>query len=176
MRSVISVANGDVLPLCGSALRTPVNFKSPASRVLAAALMLAVSPATLALAQTAEPTQLDPLVVEAQKKKKKAAAAKKSAAPKQAVAAPAPPVAQPPPQPISDSIPDGASTPGGNPYANPNAPYMVERSASGKLTEPLLNTPKTITAVPKEVLQEKQVRDLPNYAGRERTSKSLLAR
>ena len=61
-------------------------------------------------------------------------------------------------------IPDGASTPGGNPYANPNAPYNVERSASGKLTEPLLNTPKTVTAVPKEVLEDKDVRDLRELA------------
>ena len=48
--------------------------RKPTSRVLAAALMLAVSPATLAIAQTADTTQLDPLVVEAQKKKKAAAA------------------------------------------------------------------------------------------------------
>ena len=59
---------------------------------------------------------------------------------------------------------DGAATPGGNPYANPNAPYMVERSANGMLTQPLVNTPRTVTAVPKEVLDEKEVRDLRDLA------------
>ncbi|MEI9902491.1 MAG: hypothetical protein WDN31_23075 [Hyphomicrobium sp.] len=103
--------------------------------------MLAVSPATLAVAQTAGSTQLDPLVVEAQKKKK-AAAAKKSAPKK----APASAQVQPAPQPVFKPSPtDGAATPGGNPYANPNAPYEVQRSANGKLTEPLLNTPRTVS-------------------------------
>ena len=86
MRSVISVASRDVDLLC---LSPSVRSRSSNSRVLAAALMLAVSPASLALAQSTDATQLDPLVVEAQKKKK-VAAAKKSAAPKKAAAAPAP--------------------------------------------------------------------------------------
>jgi catecholate siderophore receptor len=137
--------------------------RKPTSRVLAAALMLAVSPATLAIAQTADTTQLDPLVVEAQKKKKAAAAAKKSAPKKAPVAAQVQPAPEPP-QPVAGVIPDGAATPGGNPYANPNAPYNVERSASGKFTEPLLNTPKTVTAVPKEVMEDQDVRDLRDLA------------
>ena len=37
---------------------------------------------------------------------------------------------------------------------DPNAPYKVDHSASPKLTEPLLDTPKTITAIPKEVIKE----------------------
>jgi catecholate siderophore receptor len=143
--------------------------KQSTSRIFAAALMLAVSPATLAIAQTADSTQLDPLVVEAQKKKKKAAAAKKSA-PKQA-AAPAPqpvvqpqPEPQPPPPPISDAFPAGATFPGGNPYANPNAPYMVEQSANPKLTQPLADTPRTITAIPEAVMEDQGVRDLRELA------------
>ena len=153
-------AHGELAPYIQCA-----DVRKPISRVFAAALMLAVSPATLAIAQTADTTQLDPLVVEAQKKKK-AAAAKKSPA-KQATVAPPQPVAQPqpePPQPVAGVIPDGAATPGGNPYANPNAPYNVERSASGKFTEPLLNTPKTVTAVPKEVMDDQGVRDLRELA------------
>src|SRR6185312_1907448 len=138
--------------------------KQSTSRVLAAALMLAVSPATLAIAQTADSTQLDPLVVEAEKKKKKAASAKKSA-PKQAAAAAPQPVAPPqPPEPISNAIPDGAASPGGNPYANPNAPFMVEQSANPKLTQPLVDTPKTITAVPEAVMEDQGVRDLRELA------------
>ena len=42
-----------------------------------------------------------------------------------------------------------------NPYANPNAPYMATRvQASGKFPEPILNTPKTITVLTKEVLAD----------------------
>lgn len=46
-------------------------------------------------------------------------------------------------------------TPSGpaNPYANPEAPYKVDYSASPKLTEPLVNTPRTIQAIPKEIIE-----------------------
>lgn len=42
-----------------------------------------------------------------------------------------------------------------NPWANPAAPYKVERSSSIKLTEPLADTPRTIVVIPKEVLRDK---------------------
>jgi catecholate siderophore receptor len=42
-----------------------------------------------------------------------------------------------------------------SPYVNPAAPYMVEKSGSTKITEPLADTPKTITAISKEVLEDK---------------------
>src|SRR5262245_30811424 len=118
----------------------PSGVKQSTSRLFAAALMLAVSPATLAIAQTADTTPLDPLVVETPTKKKKAPAAKKSAPQQSAAPAPAPqPVAEPqPPAPnISAAFPAGATAPGGNPFANPNAPYMVEQSGNPKLTQPL---------------------------------------
>lgn len=57
----------------------------------------------------------------------------------------------------------GAAAANANPYANPGAPWKVDRSASTKLTEPLLNTPRTITAIPKEVMEDKgatSLRDL----------------
>lgn len=41
-----------------------------------------------------------------------------------------------------------------NPYADPNAPYKVNRSASAKLTEPLVNTSKSINVIPKEVIKD----------------------
>lgn len=48
-----------------------------------------------------------------------------------------------------------------NPYADPVAPYKVDRvQASGKFPEPLLNTPKTITVLSKEVLADKNVTSL----------------
>lgn len=40
----------------------------------------------------------------------------------------------------------------GNPNADPDAPFKVDRSQNGKFTEPLRDTPKTITAIPKEVI------------------------
>lgn len=43
-----------------------------------------------------------------------------------------------------------------NPYADAAAPYKVDRvQASGKFPEPILNTPKTITVLSKEVLEDK---------------------
>jgi catecholate siderophore receptor len=48
-----------------------------------------------------------------------------------------------------------------NPYADPTAPYKVDRvQASGKFPEPLLNTPKTITVLSKEVLEDKHATSL----------------
>ena len=42
-----------------------------------------------------------------------------------------------------------------DPYANPAAPYMANRvQASGKFPEPILNTPKTITVLTKDVLRD----------------------
>jgi catecholate siderophore receptor len=48
-----------------------------------------------------------------------------------------------------------------DPYANPAAPYMAERvQNSGKFPEPLLNTPKTITVLTKDVLEDKNATTL----------------
>jgi catecholate siderophore receptor len=48
-----------------------------------------------------------------------------------------------------------------NPYADPAAPYKVDHvQASGKFPEPLLNTPKTVTVLSKEVLADKNATTL----------------
>jgi catecholate siderophore receptor len=48
-----------------------------------------------------------------------------------------------------------------DPYANPAAPYMATRvQASGKFPEPILNTPKTITVLTREVLEDKNATTL----------------
>jgi catecholate siderophore receptor len=50
-----------------------------------------------------------------------------------------------------------------NPYGDPDAPYRAIRSASGLLTEDLLDTPKTITVITDETLHDlgaKSFRDL----------------
>ena len=41
-----------------------------------------------------------------------------------------------------------------NPNANANAPYKVEKSANSKFTEPLRDTPKSVTVIPKEVIED----------------------
>lgn len=51
-----------------------------------------------------------------------------------------------------------------NPYAVAGAPYNVQRSASSRLTEPLVNTARTITAIPKEVLEDKGATSLRELA------------
>jgi len=87
---------------------------------------------------------LPPLSVEAKQPKKKTttAPAKKSGGTAAAPAASSAPQ-QTPEQKMA------------NPYADPAAPYKVDRSASGKLTEPLLDTPRTVTTIPKEVIEDK---------------------
>lgn len=48
-----------------------------------------------------------------------------------------------------------------NPYADPEAPYKVDHvQASGKFPEKMLNTPKTITVLSKEVLEDKNATTL----------------
>jgi catecholate siderophore receptor len=50
--------------------------------------------------------------------------------------------------------------PGSNPYADPAAPYKVDRLSSSKFTEPVLNTPRTVTVLTKEVLEDKNATTL----------------
>ncbi|MFB9267170.1 TonB-dependent receptor [Bradyrhizobium erythrophlei] len=48
-----------------------------------------------------------------------------------------------------------------NPYADAAAPYKVDHlQSSGKFPEPLLNTPKTVTVLSKEVLEDKNATTL----------------
>lgn len=55
----------------------------------------------------------------------------------------------------SGGLPILATAPNANPYADPVAPYKVDRLSSTKFTEPVLNTPRTITVLTKEVLDDK---------------------
>jgi catecholate siderophore receptor len=55
----------------------------------------------------------------------------------------------------------GALSADRNPYADAAAPYKVDHlQASGKFPEPLLNTPKTVTVLSKEVLQDENATSL----------------
>ena len=53
------------------------------------------------------------------------------------------------------SLPILAQAPNANPYAQPGDPYKVNRVQDRKFSEPLVNTPRTITVLPKEVLADK---------------------
>ena len=55
----------------------------------------------------------------------------------------------------------GALSADRNPYADAAAPYKVDHlQASGKFPEPLLNTPKTVTVLSKEVLADENATSL----------------
>src|ERR1700733_14109798 len=55
----------------------------------------------------------------------------------------------------------GALSPDRNPYADAAAPYKVDHlQASGKFPEPLLNTPKTVTVISKDVLADENATTL----------------
>lgn len=130
--------------------------------VLAATCFASFGMAGEAFAQDAPAGELPALTVEAKKEvkprpapRKQTRQARRRPAPARAprpavVAAPAPAA------PVAPVALPGPVTPGdANPYANPAAPYNVERSASTKLTQPLLDTPRTVTAIPKEVIEDK---------------------
>jgi catecholate siderophore receptor len=55
----------------------------------------------------------------------------------------------------------GGLAPDRNPYADAAAPYKVDRlQASGKFPEPLLNTPKTVTVLSREILADQNATTL----------------
>jgi len=150
-----SSVSGSLKSSCTHSLLNQGSGKETVTRVIAAACMMAVSPISLAMAQeSSKSSTLPPLNVEAKAAKKKTATKKSAPAAKAAAAAPAAPA------PVEPT----PAQKGANPYANPNAPYNVEHSASGKLTEPLVNTPRTVTTVPKEVIEDKGARDLRELA------------
>jgi catecholate siderophore receptor len=63
-----------------------------------------------------------------------------------------------PPVPFPNA---GGLRPDRDPYANPAAPYMAERlQASSKFPEPILNTPRSVTVLTREVLEDKNATNL----------------
>jgi catecholate siderophore receptor len=114
----------------------------------------------VAEAQTS-PSVLPQMTVDAPVvKKRPAAAPKPSAAQNRAraairqrarTAAAAPAQATPSPAPV----PTFARQPIDNPYAQPGAPYKVNRLQSNKFSEPVANTARSITVLGKEALEDK---------------------
>lgn len=62
------------------------------------------------------------------------------------------------------TVPVFARAPDANPYADPVAPYKADRLSSSKFTQPILNTPKTVTVLTKEVLEDKNATSLREIA------------
>ena len=139
-------------------------------KALSVAAALASSVSASALAQSA-PTTLPPVKVDAPQEKPRAAAPAK---PKPIAAAQPHPARQTAANQASGQrrgapgassaggqgagsggLPIFATAPNANPYADPVAPYKVDRLSSTKFTEPVLNTPRTITVLTKEVLDDK---------------------
>lgn len=54
----------------------------------------------------------------------------------------------------------GLTPPNADPYANPNAPYMAERLSSSKFSEPIVNTPRSVTVLTKDVIEDKNATSL----------------
>lgn len=147
---------------------------------LSLAAAVGLTGADQAVAQTPAPTRLPAMTVTAPPAASTAAAqpspqAQPAATPSASPAAGTPASAEPaggaaaqgqpaPGTPSSGSAQAGVPTqdlaPGANPYANPQAPYKVERSSSLKFTEPLIDIPRTINVIPKEVLRDKAATSL----------------
>ncbi|MCA8928115.1 MAG: TonB-dependent siderophore receptor [Alphaproteobacteria bacterium] len=51
-----------------------------------------------------------------------------------------------------------------NPFADPEAPWKVDRSANSRIRTPLIDTPRSITAIPKEVLEQKNATSVRELA------------
>jgi catecholate siderophore receptor len=54
----------------------------------------------------------------------------------------------------------GLNPPDANPYADAASPYKSDRLASTRFSEPIVNTPKTITVLTKELLEDKNATSL----------------
>jgi catecholate siderophore receptor len=57
-----------------------------------------------------------------------------------------------------------AAAPGADPYADPDAPYKADRLSSNKFTEPVLDTPRTVTVLTQQALEDKNATTLREIA------------
>jgi len=132
------------------------------SSLLAAACVLTGSFYDGAAAAPAGPETLSPVTIDTPAEKKKPAAQRGGRGQRTRNATRAPARSAPA---TAVAAPVGANTTPGravdaNPYADPSAPYKVNRTSSSKFTETIANTPRTIIAIPKEVIDDKQATSL----------------
>tara|TARA_R110000824_G_scaffold118960_18_gene272525 strand:- start:51603 stop:53864 length:2262 start_codon:yes stop_codon:yes gene_type:complete len=55
---------------------------------------------------------------------------------------------------LPELLVEGSDERGANPYADPAAPYKVDRSASGKISQDVLDFSKEVTIIPKEAITD----------------------
>lgn len=137
-------------------LRGMSNFETPAARAVAGIGFAAAVYVTSMETAAAQQTQLPAVTVQAPAapKAKRQPVRRAQAAARSALRRTAPAVAQPS-TPAIAPVAGAAAAANASPYATPGTPYKVERSANSRITEPLVNTPRTVTAIPKEVLEDK---------------------
>jgi catecholate siderophore receptor len=134
------------------------------ARAMTAACILAVSPASVAIAQQGG-SALPAVTVDAPQQRPRPVAVRPVVRPPiravatvqrrrapRPVTTPAPVVASP--QGVGQ-LPIFAQEVDANPYGQPGVPYKVNRLASQKFAEPIINQPRTVVTIPKEVIQDK---------------------
>jgi catecholate siderophore receptor len=139
------------------------NYESNTKRKITVGCLIAVASMTGAKAQS----PLAPVTVDAPVERKKPVASKptpeqlrvraalrRAAREKQAQQA----------QAASNAANSAAQEPDHDPYADPAAPYKADRLSSSKFPEPILNTPKSITVLTKELLEDKGATSLKEVA------------
>ncbi|MGY9038054.1 MAG: TonB-dependent receptor [Rhodobacterales bacterium] len=140
--------------------------------MMTAAAISAASPAALYAQSSDEPLLLPGIEVETSEpqaaKPKPQPAKKRAAAPAPRVTpapAPAPVVAQAPvvAAPAAPAAPVAGEN-GLSPFANPEAGYQAVRSGNSLLTQPLVDTPRTVTAVTQDVLRDKNATSVRELA------------
>ena len=67
-------------------------------------------------------------------------------------------------QATTQSSNTAAQEPDRDPYADPAAPYKADRLASPKFSQPIVNTPKSITVLTRELLEDKDATSLKEVA------------
>lgn len=166
VRATASVTTALAVALYSSAsAQTPPPVSEPAPVPAPPAAQVQTPPPQIPPAPQAVPGQPNviPPVTVVQPKQAPARPRPVQAAPAAPVEAAAAPEPQPAPGGLSVAIP-GPVVPGANPYADPLAPYKIDVSANARLTEPLLDTPRSISVVPKEVLADKGATSLRDLA------------
>jgi catecholate siderophore receptor len=72
--------------------------------------------------------------------------------------------AAPPSQPVAGSAPIFTQLGDGDPYADPAAPYRAIRLASQRFSEPIVNLPRSVTVLTRQVIDDKNATSLKELA------------
>ena len=160
--------------------RIPNSLRNPTKTykigIVTAAAIGAASPATLYAQSTSDPLLLPGIEVEtsepvaptpkpvAKKQRRAAPAAPRRQAPRAQAPVPTPaPVA-----PVAAAAPSPSGPVAGenglSPYANPDAGYQAVRSGNSLLSQPLVDTPRSVTAVTQQVLRDKNATSVRELA------------